>query len=31
MTQWFGPPIVVPAGLAFLVVALTLYRQFIGT
>jgi hypothetical protein len=30
MSQWFVPPIVVPIGLALLVVALTLYRQFIG-
>lgn len=30
MSQWFVPPIVVPAGLALLVVALVLYQQFVG-
>jgi hypothetical protein len=30
MPQWFVPPTVVTIGMAMLVVALTLYRQFIG-
>jgi hypothetical protein len=30
MAQRFVPPIVVPAGLALLVVALTLYRHLVG-
>jgi hypothetical protein len=30
MAQWFVPPIVVPIALALLVVALVLYRQFVG-
>jgi len=30
MARWFVPPIVVPAELAVLLVAVILYRQFIG-
>jgi hypothetical protein len=30
MARWFVPPIVVPAGLALLLVAVILYRQFIA-
>jgi hypothetical protein len=29
MTQWFVPPIVIPAGLFALIVALELYRYFV--
>jgi hypothetical protein len=30
MVGWFVPPVVVPAGLALLLVAVMLYRQFVG-
>ena len=30
IARWFVPPIVVPAGLALLLVTVILYRQFIG-
>jgi hypothetical protein len=30
MPQWFVPPIVIPAGLAALIVAIVLYRYFVG-
>jgi hypothetical protein len=30
MSQWFVPPIVVPADLAILILALVLYRYFLG-
>jgi hypothetical protein len=30
MAQWFVPPIVIPAGLVALVVAIALYRYLVG-
>jgi hypothetical protein len=30
MVGWFVPPVVVPAGLALLLVAVLLYRQLVG-
>jgi hypothetical protein len=30
MIRWFVPPVVVPAGLVLLLVAIVFYRQFIG-
>jgi hypothetical protein len=30
MTQWFVPPIVIPAALIAMIVALVLYRHFVG-
>jgi hypothetical protein len=30
MTQWFVPPIVIPAAFVTFVVALALYRYFVG-
>jgi hypothetical protein len=30
MVRWFVPPVVVPAGLVLLLVAIMLYRQFSG-
>jgi hypothetical protein len=30
MTQWFVPPIIVPAGLVVLIAVLVLYRHFVG-
>jgi hypothetical protein len=31
MSQWFVPPIVVPAGFAILIVAVVLYRYILGS
>ena len=30
MARWFVPPVVVPAGLLLVLVAVVLYRQLIG-
>ena len=30
MTQWFVPPMVMPAGFVVFIVALVLYRHFVG-
>ena len=30
MSQWFVPPIVIPAALVAFIVALALYRLFVG-
>jgi hypothetical protein len=30
MTQWFVPPIVIPAGLVVLIAALVLYQHFVA-
>ena len=30
MTQWFVPPIVIPHAMVAYLVALVLYRQFVG-
>jgi hypothetical protein len=30
MRQWFVPPIVIPVGLVALIVAIVLYRHFVG-
>jgi hypothetical protein len=30
MTQWLVPPILIPAGLAVLIVTIALYQHFVG-